>query len=175
MTLPLVVLAVLTIGGGAINLSAETGWLHRWLEDSVVAFHGEVHPITHAMLIALALGAAVLGIVGAAALYLRRAPDREPLAVPLGGLYRFAAEKFYVDELYRLLIVTPGRVLADAMAFFDRRVIDGAVNGAASGTAALATVGRRMQTGYVRSYALAVVLGTLIIAVLLYAGAAWIG
>jgi len=172
----LAVLAVLAAGGGLLNTSAEGGWLHHWLEGSVVAFHGEVHPLGHTALIALAMVAAVAGIAAAVALY-RRVDAQGAPRFP--GWHRLATNKFYVDELYQLVLVTPGRMLSDALSVFDRRGIDGAVNGIARGTAGLATLGRRTQTGYVRSYALATLLGALLIAGLFYAGSwaasAWIG
>ena len=174
MSLPLVVLAVLSAGGGLLNVSAE-GWLHHWLAGTVAGFHGE-HTLSHATLIALAMAAAIGGIAAAIALYRRVTGEPSPR---FAGYHRFAFDKFRVDELYQLVIATPGRMLADALAWFDRRVIDGAVNGAASATAALATAGRRTQTGYVRTYALGTLIGAVLVVVLFYVGpwaaSAWIG
>jgi len=51
--------------------------------------------------------------------------------------------------------------------WFDRNVVDGAVNGAATATRGLATVGRKLQTGFVRSYALAVLGGAVLLTVVL--------
>jgi NADH-quinone oxidoreductase subunit L len=60
--------------------------------------------------------------------------------------------------------------MAEGMAAFDERGIDGLVNGLGRGTRRLAQVGRRVQTGFVRSYALAVLLGTLLISALFLGG-----
>ena len=175
MSVPLMVLAVLSAAGGVINLSVEDGWLHHWLSGTVASFHGEVHSLTHATMIALALVAAAGGIAAAVAMYRRIEDERHPRFT---GYHRVAFHKFYVDELYQLVIARPGRMLADAFSWFDRRGIDGAVNGVARGTAGLAGIGRRTQTGYVRTYALATLAGTLLIAaVFLYGsrGSGWIG
>jgi NADH-quinone oxidoreductase subunit L len=166
MSAPLVVLALLSAGGGLLNVSAEDGWLHHWLAETVTGFHGE-HTLSHATLIALAMAAAIGGIAAAVVLYRRVTPEPLPR---FAGYHRLAFDRFRVDELYQLVIARPGRMLADALAWFDRRGIDGAVNGAASATAALATVGRRTQTGYVRSYALGTLVGALLIAVLFLLG-----
>ncbi|MEX0658040.1 MAG: NADH-quinone oxidoreductase subunit L [Egibacteraceae bacterium] len=170
MTLPLVVLAVGSAVGGLVNYPAGDGFLHGWLEPSVVAFTAGPAFIDHQLLLVLALVVAGLGIAGGALLYLRGSPQHEPLVGRLGGAYGLAFNRFYVDELYSTTIVTPGRLLADGLSEFDRRGIDGVVNGAARGTAGLATVMRRAHTGLVRSYALAV-LGGAVLVLALFVGA----
>ena len=67
---------------------------------------------------------------------------------------------WYFDSIYSALIVYPGKAVAAFLAYvFDQRVIDGAVNLVGRGFTSLATVGRRFQTGLVRTYALAVLVG----------------
>jgi NADH-quinone oxidoreductase subunit L len=76
---------------------------------------------------------------------------------------------WYVDAAYAALLVTPGKAAARLLAFVvDARWIDGLVNGAGSGVRGLARAGRLVQTGFVRSYALAFLLGA--VALL-----AWVG
>jgi NADH-quinone oxidoreductase subunit L len=60
--------------------------------------------------------------------------------------------KFYVDELYETVFVRAGGRVADALVWFDTRVIDGAVNGAGAASMAVGRVTRRVQTGLVRGY-----------------------
>lgn len=179
MWVPLAVLSVAAAGAGLLNTSAEGGWLHGWLEDSVAPFHAAVHPFAHSTLIALALSVGAIGILAAFVLYVRREPQAEGTVARFPGYQRLAFNKFYVDELYQLAIVKPGRMLADGLAVIDRRGIDGAVNGVARGTAGLATVGRRLQTGFVRSYAFAILVGAVLVAALFIVGAGvgngWIG
>jgi NADH-quinone oxidoreductase subunit L len=68
--------------------------------------------------------------------------------------------KFFVDEIYATLIVSPLRVLASFLAgVIDRRVIDGAVNGAGGLVSKAAGSWRRLQSGLVRSYAVGVLAG----------------
>jgi NADH-quinone oxidoreductase subunit L len=166
MWLPLALLAVPSAIGGLINIDPKTGWLHGWLEPSVTTFEARAEFLPHATLLVVAVAVGLAGLAFAAFRYLLRGyePGNAPEAIP--GLYRLAFNKFYVDELYRFTIVRPGRALADGFAWFDRRGIDGAVNGTASATTGLAGLGRRLQTGAVRSYALAVLAGTLLVVVL---------
>jgi NADH-quinone oxidoreductase subunit L len=172
MWLPLAILAVPSAIGGLINIDPKTGWLHGWLEPSVVTFEARAEFLPHSTLLAVAVIAGFAGLGFAAYRYLFRGyePAMAPAEAP--GFYRLAFNKFYVDELYRFTIVRPGRAIADGFSWFDRRGIDGAVNGTASGATGLAGLGRRLHTGAVRSYALAVVVGTLLVFAVMFGGAA---
>ena len=178
MTLVLVVLAIGSIAGAFIGVSArsyprfwqlEHGELFEWLAPAVQPYVGEDpwFSETGAAIIVLALVAC--GLTAAWALYLRPA-DIAAVRARMGWLYQAMLRKFYVDELYERTVVMPGQLMADGMAAFDERGIDGFVNGLGRGTYALSQVGRRVQTGFVRSYALAVLFGTLLILALFLGG-----
>ncbi len=170
MTLPLVVLAVLAAVGGVLNLNPETGFLHGWLTgDSVVAYERIESFVPTAVYTGAAIAAGVGGILLGYLMYRRV----DIATVGVGGGPRAAArEAFRVDRLYELIVLAPGRALADAATWFDRNVIDGAVNGSAAGTRGLATAGRKLQTGFVRSYALAVLGGAVLLTVVLWSTSA---
>ncbi|MDP8970830.1 MAG: NADH-quinone oxidoreductase subunit L [Actinomycetota bacterium] len=173
MALPMVALAVGSALGGWINIDPKKGFLHGWLEHSVVLFvpgHELIPPSTGKL---AAIVASLLGIAVAFAMYLRPGVDVPALRERAGGLYGVLLNRFYVDELYQSTIALPGRLMAEGLATFDDRGIDGAVNGVARFTAGLATAGRRLQTGFVRSYALAVLAGAVLLTVLLVGGVAW--
>jgi NADH-quinone oxidoreductase subunit L len=162
MTLPLVLLAVGSAVGGLINPS-ESGFLESWLEPSVVRFEPGVEFLAEAALVAAAIVAAIAGI--AVGWWTYRRVDVAAIGVG-GGPRRAARERFYVDEFYERTLALPGRLLAIGCTRFDQDVVDGAVNGVARVTGALGAVGRRVQTGFVRSYALAVLAGAVLIAAL---------
>jgi NADH-quinone oxidoreductase subunit L len=73
------------------------------------------------------------------------------------------ARGWFYDELVSRFMGGPGRKLFDLGAFFDRVVVDGAVNGVATVVRGSGTVLRRVQTGFVRSYALGVALGAFLL------------
>ena len=77
--------------------------------------------------------------------------------------YRLSRDKFYIDELYQMLIVWPLRGLAAVCAWLDQRLIDGLVDAVGRVPAAVGHILRSLQMGLVQFYALAMVLGTLIL------------
>ena len=104
----------------------------------------------------------IIGIATARVLYLSRAGSlvRRKLESRLGPLVGAARAKFYVDEIYDRTIVWPGKGLALLSAnVIDRRVIDGVVNGTGGAVARFSEGFRRLQTGYVRNYAVLFLLG----------------
>jgi NADH-quinone oxidoreductase subunit L len=159
MTVPLVVLAVLSTVGGAINLpfSEDTEFLARWLEPVVGANELQVDVTTGTKwaLVAVAVAAALIGILVASIVYLRRRVRAVEPAVLLHG--------YYYDESVSRFVAGPGTAAFNAVAWFDTHVIDGAVNGLAW---LVVHGGRRLravQSGFVRSYALGVASGVVVV------------
>jgi NADH-quinone oxidoreductase subunit L len=98
--------------------------------------------------------------------YIAKSPAFDPKrwAARLGGAYTFVYRKWMFDELYDALFVRPGYVLANFLwQFVDVRVIDGTVNGVASVIGGTSSRLRRVQTGFVANYALAIALGAVVI------------
>jgi NADH-quinone oxidoreductase subunit L len=161
MTLPLVALAGLSAVGGLLNLPWKPfEFLRKWLEP---VFGDRLHvlDVPTGTLWALAIGSVVLCVVGigiAGAVYLRhRVPEdrMEPLVL---------RRAWYVDAAYAAAINGPGRLLSTWSAYvFDLKVVDGAVNGVGTLVRASGDRLRRVQTGYVRNYALGVVLGAVLV------------
>ncbi len=174
MTIPLIVLGVLsTVGGVALN-AVHTGPLYRFLEPTVGPIgdlgYEPFGPLEESVLIPLAIVAAAIGIGLAYLLYLRRpvmgARTSEPFTGPIAEL---AERKFFVDEAYEALFVTAGGGVARAMVWFDTRVIDGIVNGAGVGSVLVGRGTRRTQSGLVRRYLAVMVLGVLALLAVLIA------
>lgn len=166
MTVPLIILAVLAFAGGYIGLP-RLSWVEGWLEP---VFHasrmghgagGTMEWVLMAISAVVALG----GIALAYYLYVVR-PD---LPVRLGKqynlLYQVLYHKYWVDELYALVFVEPLRSLGQWIAgILDPRVVDGAVNGVAWLTGQGGAGVSRLQTGYLRHYAVALLLGAVLVA-----------
>ncbi|MDZ7638951.1 MAG: NADH-quinone oxidoreductase subunit L [Bryobacterales bacterium] len=153
MTLPLVALAVLSVGGGFLN---------------VPHFLQPMLPVPEAghdsMLVYIALGAGLLGIAISYVFYVLSPGLPVSIAAGLGAAYRLVLNKFYVDEIYDFLVVRP--LLSSSRNIFwpmDRIVVDGAVNGVATQARAVGRVLRGWQSGSIRTYASWVVIGSVLI------------
>jgi NADH-quinone oxidoreductase subunit L len=162
MTTPLVILGVLSLVGGVAMNATREGRLTHWLEPvfgHTEEPHSSVAPIV-LTLITVAVVAA--GAYLAKVMYLDRPIDRtapESVTPPV----RWARNKLYVDTAYESVLMRPGQYLARALVFVDGRGIDGAVNGAAALVGGTSGRLRRVQTGYVRSYALGIAGGAVLL------------
>jgi NADH-quinone oxidoreductase subunit L len=156
MLAPLVVLAGLSIVGGVIQLPSfgiiPKGWRHKledWLhpvvEPGEAVIKGTSAYDAKVWLAVLAIACALSGIALAVAVYgRRRLRAIEPQLLADGWRYDAGVSAFMGG---------PGRRAFDALARFDARVVDGAVNGVATLVASTSGRVRRLQTGNVRSYA----------------------
>ncbi len=159
MTVPLIVLAV---GSAFLGLLlGPTGAIQHWLEP-VVGEHGEEAPVLPIWLLTtLTVVLVVLGALLAAQMYLRRPV---PLTAPVGSVAtRAARQDLYQDAVNESLFMRPGQYLTRSLVYVDNRVIDGAVNGLAALIGGTSGRFRRLQTGFVRSYALAMLGGAVLV------------
>ncbi len=167
ITLPLILLAVLSAAGGLINFPGSWA-LDKWLEHSLEGLApASFDPLTAlvSLLVAMGgLGTAYLVYLVAGQVIETTTPD--PLE-KLGPLWKGITAKWGVDELYDALIVRPYKALAGFLAHpIDQGVIDNISGGIAWLMNASAEVLRRVQNGFVRSYALIVLIG--VVAILTY-------
>src|SRR5881409_23503 len=172
MTGPLVVLAALSLAGGALNVPAllrGREWLEHWLEP-VTAVAARLRPgieVPHGTewaLVIAAVAAAGLGIVAAVRLLRPEEPVPARLAPAERGFARMLWKKWYVDEIYDFLFVRPLVWLSREVLWktIDLGLIDGAgVNGAARLSRALGWIGSRLQTGQLGFYVVLFVGGVL--------------
>jgi len=149
MTLPLVALAALSIGGGLISVP-------RWLEPMFPA------PEHHSpALVVISVAAGLTGIALAFLFYVVRPGLADAAARHLGWLYRTVLNKYYVDEIYNATVVEPvvegsRTVMWETV---DVEIIDASVNGVAARARGVGQILRKLQSGYIRSYAAWVLLG----------------
>lgn len=162
MTVPLVVLAGLALAGGGLNVPIwdVTKHLEHWLYP-VITF-GEAHPDLatggKVGLAGLATLGAVAGLVAAAAVYMG---GRRDVAAKVEQ--PIFAKGWYYDSSVAAFMGGPGRALFERVAWFDKNVVDGAVNGAASVVGEGSAKARLAQTGYIRNYALGLAFGVVIV------------
>jgi NADH-quinone oxidoreductase subunit L len=125
--------------------------------------------IAKALVVGLSLFFAIVALFLAWFVYASGRIDWLALRVRLAPLQRLFANGWYVDDYYSAILVTPGKAAAAFTAYvLDARVIDGAVNGIGTSVRRLAGAGRMLQTGLVRTYALALLAGA--VGILVYVG-----
>ena len=178
MTLPLVVLGVLSAVGGFLNDPSflpivPSDMLGRWLEPVVGAatlrmtrgIVAEADPRMSAILAAVASAVALAGML-VAVVRLKPAalrPAREPGPAET-GIERVLAHKYYVDELYDRVIITPTVVLSRNVLWRGLDgLIDGLVNLVARAWRWVGDAGSAMQTGETGTYAWVLVIGVVIV------------
>jgi len=165
MTVPLIVLAALSVLGGVVLLN---DWIVDFLAPvtGVAPHHDPPIPALAVSVIAVCVVAA--GVAVAWLLFGRREVPREaPRDVSF--VTRAGREEVYGNQINDALVVNPGRHVVAGSMTFDRGVVDGVITGGPVGVGGLAGFARRAQNGYVRSYALSLLVGVLLVVLALLA------
>jgi NADH-quinone oxidoreductase subunit L len=163
MTIPLVVLAALSVVGGFVGLPAWMGsgpsrfehFLEPSLEQTVMPGVGEYPHSAEIAFAALSVLVAAAGIYLAFRMYIVRPGAADALAGRAARLYRLLFNKYYVDQAYDALFVTPMVTSSKEILWktVDVQLIDGAVNGVGRMVRAQAWLLKNIQNGLVRGYA----------------------
>jgi NADH-quinone oxidoreductase subunit L len=165
MKAPLVILGLLSlVGGGALVFG---GALQHWLEPSVGPSVEEgVHTVSPLVLTLITLLVVAFGVAGGIVAFgVRPVPVMQPVGSPITVAAR---RNLYADAFNETVLMRPGQWLVRGLVFLDNRGVDGAVNTLAAGLGGGSGRLRRLQTGFVRSYALSMLAGTAaVLAVLL--------
>jgi NADH-quinone oxidoreductase subunit L len=165
MLLPLTILALLSVVGGWIG----TPWFNafgHFLEPVLPAAHHEISMGLEVALMVIAFAIAAAGIYLAYQLHWKKleVPAQLLSSKPfLARIHQVLYRKYYVDEIYDALFVRPIGLISEKFLFrvVDANIIDGIVNDTASILRSIGASFRRMQTGNARSYAAAILIGTL--------------
>jgi NADH-quinone oxidoreductase subunit L len=173
MTIPLMILAFLSLVGGFVGFPILEG-AHKFkefLSPSITPVgHGAHPPVSLELgLMAFSMAVAGIGIYTAYKLYIARPELPGWLAEKFRIPYDLIYNKYYVDEVYDTIVVEPVKSGSTLLwTHVDDKVVDGAVNGSAGTVAWLSAHLRRLETGFIQNYALAIVLGvTLVVGYLL--------
>jgi NADH-quinone oxidoreductase subunit L len=167
MVIPMAALAVGSVGAGFL-FSYNSAFL-KWLEP-VTGYSEGTLPFSSALLQVITLAAVVLGAGYAWMVYGRQ---EVPAQAPAGTFATRAARRdLYGDAFNELVFMRGGQVVTRLLVYFDLKGVDGAVNGISAGLGGSSGRLRRLQTGFVRSYALSMFGGAtlLIVALLLVRG-----
>lgn len=156
MTIPLIVLAVLATVAGFVE-TPFSGWFGHWLtgDDAEHQVSGLV------MVISAAVG--LFGLYIGWLIYVKGTIRRDIVTARAPGLVKLLEHKYYIDELYRLVIVRPLYGLGKALELVDDFVVDGVVRLSGHSVSALGKLNTRLQSGQVQAYALTALIGIVIL------------
>jgi NADH-quinone oxidoreductase subunit L len=144
MKLPLIILAACTLAAGFIPFGEFVSADGKALESH---FH-----------LSFSIAPVVLGLAGiliAMLMYKNENNKPQQVATAFGGLYKAASKKFYIDELY--LFITKKVIfnfIGRPAAWIDRNIVDGLMNGIASGTGKISSLIKNLQSGKIQNYTL---------------------
>jgi NADH-quinone oxidoreductase subunit L len=161
MTVPLIILAIFSVVGGALM----NNWIQDWLQP---ATGGHVEEISLApnligwlTLAVVALGVAVSWFVFGA----KKVPDVAPASRNFFTV--MGRNDLYGDTVNDVLVVQPTMIAARGLVVADHKVLDGGANGLATAFSGLSGQIRKLQNGQVRTYALTMALGVVLVGVVM--------
>jgi NADH-quinone oxidoreductase subunit L len=162
MTIPMIILAFGSALLGMLLLFVFD--IEHWLEPVVGFTYPDMAP-SATILIPITL---VVVLLGAGLGWVQYATRDVPRVAPSDVSFatRAARADLYGDAVNEAVFMRPGQYLTRSLVFIDNRVVDGFVNGVAGFIGVIASQLRRIQTGYTRSYALMMLLGVVVIALL---------
>jgi NADH-quinone oxidoreductase subunit L len=176
MTLPLIILAVLSVVGGWVGVPIAFGGndeVEHFLESVFASgMAGASDHVLEYTLAAISIAVALLGAFTAYAFYYKKPGTAAAYARKFPALYRLVENKFYVDEVYNALLVTPllmfTRIILGGL--IDTGLVNGSGSLAGATTRGFSYVTRRIQSGNIRSYAGWLALGAAAVMILMIFG-----
>jgi NADH-quinone oxidoreductase subunit L len=175
MTIPLIVLGVLSAIGGFIGIpeifSGEHGnFFHTWLAPVFKTAEIKLMNVTshshfeEILFMAISIVAAVVGILYARYIYLKKPEVADKTASSFKGIYNILLNKYFLDEVYEASVINPIVKGSENILWkiADNRIIDGTINYLAKIIDKISGTIKKIQTGVAQSYALVIVLGLLI-------------
>jgi NADH-quinone oxidoreductase subunit L len=177
MTIPLIILCIGAVAAGWAGIPETLGGSNAFGRFLHHAIEGKEHHLGHTeeyLIMVLSLLVGLTGIITAYIFYIKNLEIPRRLARKFSFAYKLLWNKYYVDEIYDLIIVRPALFVANSIieAFTDRVVIEGIVNGVPSLIGRFGARLRAIQNGVVQNYGqiigagLFVILAVLLIKVL---------
>jgi NADH-quinone oxidoreductase subunit L len=168
MTVPLVVLAILSVAGGFLNTPhflhlGNEQWLAQWFSSVIPLNELHLDPSTEWGLMTFTTGLALVIIAVLYFVYGKK--SNLPVADEAQtGLTKIVANKFYVDEIYDFAFVRPVEKMSKFFHYYlDIQGVDGVVNGIGAGVQRLGAEFRKLQNGNIEYYLLGMVAGAVLL------------
>ena len=158
MTIPLIVLGLMTVGSGFIKFS-----------DFVSADNTPFHSHIDWTLASASIGIGVFGILLAYVFYKKENDLSQRFTIAFGRVHKWAYNKFYIDEIYFFITKTIiFKYISGSFAWFDKKVVDGSMNGIGNGTVWISSKIKGVQSGRVQDYAMFFISGVFMIIMIVW-------
>jgi NADH-quinone oxidoreductase subunit L len=165
MTVPLMVLAALSALGGLLLFG---GWVVDWLAP-VVGAEPELSLAVPTWVLSLVVLLVVIAGIGVAWTTVGRRDVPRTAPTKVSFVTRAARADLYGDAINEGLLMRPGDQFVTGLVAFDDETLDGFVKGTGGAFGGMSSTFRRLQTGFVRSYALSFLAGALLVVVAMLA------
>jgi NADH-quinone oxidoreductase subunit L len=168
MAIPLMALGVLSVVGGFVGFPIIEGAnkFRDFLAPAITPLVHEVHAPAwfEVTMMVFSMAVAVAGIYVAYKMYMKQPELPEKVTAKIPVVYDLVYHKYYMDEIYDAAVVEPIKNGSDFLWHgVDEKVVDGAVNGSATTVGWLSSHLRKLETGFVQNYALAILIGVVLI------------
>ena len=168
MSVPLMALAGLSVVGGFVGfpIIAGANKFRDFLAPAITPLVHEVHAPAwfEITMMIFSMAVALAGIYTAYRMYIKRPELPEKVVEKIPVVYDLVFHKYYMDEIYDATVVEPIKNGSDFLWHgVDENVVDGAVNGSATTIGWLSSHLRKLETGFVQNYALALLIGVVLI------------
>jgi NADH-quinone oxidoreductase subunit L len=169
MTVPLIILGVFSFAGGLLL----NNWIGGWLDPAFGIAHGEEHAAGLLHITPVGIATLLLVAAGVAVAFVVFGPRKDiPLTAPTSrSPFTLAGRNdLYGDALNEAALMRPGQQLTDGLLRLEDDGIDGGVNGTGAVITQISGQLRKVQNGFVRSYALTMVLGAVVVGAVIALG-----
>ncbi|MBA2871204.1 NADH-quinone oxidoreductase subunit L [Anoxybacillus calidus] len=156
MTLPMIVLGILSVVAGYVNTPWFGTFLGDWLTEGT-DMHAHHEAPSWIMIVATAVS--LLGILLAWLMYGKKSLSRDWLSSRTSIFYHVLLNKYYIDEFYQLTVVYAAKVVSLLLKYIDRFIVEGAASAVAVLTQGVGKAGARLQNGQVQMYGAVTIIG----------------
>ena len=166
MKIPMAILSVLAVIGGYLAIPDAKDEIGDWLTHTFTRYSpaAPALPSVQWVSVLVTLVVVVMGIFIAYRVYYVGSPSAASVSARVPALYRLFLNRWYIDEIYDRVIVRPFLLIGLFLnTLIERFVINGIVDGSALAVRGTASDLRRVQSGYVRNYALSILFGAVLV------------
>jgi NADH-quinone oxidoreductase subunit L len=164
MTLPMIVLGILSVVAGYVNTPWFGTFLGDWLTEGT---NMHAHHEAPSWIMIVATVVSLLGILLAWLMYGKKSLSRDWFSSGAPITYNVLLNKYYIDEFYQITVVYATKLVSMLLKYIDRFIVEGAAGTIAAMTQGVGRLGSRLQNGQVQMYGAVTIIGLAVLVVIL--------